>query len=50
MGQEILDASAAQTKPVVEPDGVTDDLGWKAVSVVAESRGLRSLMRPSSPW
>ncbi len=26
---------------MVEPDGVTDELGWKAVSVVAQSRGLQ---------
>ena len=38
-GEEIFDISETQAEAVVEPDGATDDLRWKAVSVVAESRG-----------
>ena len=38
-GEEIFNISETQAEAMVEPDGVTDDLGRKAVSVVAESRG-----------
>ena len=33
--QEILDVSEAQVKPVIQPDGVADDLGWEPVAAVA---------------
>ena len=33
--QEILDVSKAQTEPVVEPNGMADDLRWKPVATVA---------------
>ena len=33
--QEVLDVSEAQAEAVVEPDGMGDDLGWKAVATVA---------------
>jgi hypothetical protein len=34
--QEILDISEAQAEAMIEPDGVTDDLRRKSVSVVVE--------------
>ena len=33
--QEILDVSEAQAEPVIQPDGMTDDLGWEAMASVA---------------
>ena len=33
--QEILDVSEAQAEPVVQPDGMADDLGWEPVAAVA---------------
>ena len=35
LGQEIFDIAKAHTEAVIQPDGVTDDLGGKAVSAVA---------------
>jgi hypothetical protein len=35
LGEEIFGISEAQTEPVVQPDRVTDDLGWESVAVVA---------------
>ena len=35
LGEEIFGVAEAQTEPVVEPDGVADDLGWKSIAVVA---------------
>ena len=37
---EILDVSEAQTESVIQPNGVTDDLGRKPVSVVATHIGF----------
>jgi hypothetical protein len=33
--QELLNISEAQTESMIQPDGVTDDLRWESVSVVA---------------
>jgi hypothetical protein len=33
--QEFFDVAEAQTEPVIQPDGVTDDLRWESESVVA---------------
>ena len=33
--QEILDVAQAQAEPVIQPDGVADDLGREPVSTVA---------------
>ena len=37
LGEQIFDISAADTESVVEPDRMTDDFGWIAVTVVAGS-------------
>jgi hypothetical protein len=34
-GEEVLDIPEAQRKPVVEPHGVADDLGWESVAVIS---------------
>ena len=39
-GEEIFDISEIQVEAMVEPNDVTDDLEWKAVSLAAESREL----------
>jgi hypothetical protein len=44
--QEVLDVSEAQTEPVIQPDGVADDLGWKPVAAVA---GCGAIHPPSLP-
>ena len=33
-GEEVFDISVAQTESMVQPNGVTDDLGRKPVSLV----------------
>ena len=33
-GEEVFDISVAQTESMAQPNGVTDDLGWKPVSLV----------------
>jgi hypothetical protein len=33
--QELFDVTEAQTESVIQPNGVTDDLWWESVSVVA---------------
>ena len=35
LGKEVLYISKAQTKAMVEPNGVADDLRWKSISAVA---------------
>ena len=35
LSKQVLDIAETQAEPVVEPDGVTDDLGWESVSVRA---------------
>jgi hypothetical protein len=35
LGQEIFDISEAQGEPIVEPNGVADDVGGKSISSVA---------------
>jgi hypothetical protein len=34
LGQQILDIPKAQWKSEIHPDGILDDLGWKAVAVI----------------
>ena len=41
-GEQTLDISVADTESVVEPDGMTDDFAWIAVSVTAGSGGFLS--------
>ena len=50
VAEEIVDVAETQAEPVVAPDGVTNDLGWKAVFVVAQSSGLHhpTLSTPST--
>ena len=35
LAEEIFRIAEAETKAVVEPDGVADDLGWKSIAAVA---------------
>ena len=44
--QEILDVSEAQAEPVIQPDGVADDLGWEPVAAVA---GCAAVHLPTLP-
>ena len=46
LGQEIFDIAKAHTEAVIQPDGVADDLGGKAVSAVARHVAFH---RPSLP-
>ena len=34
LGEHVLDVAVAQRKSEIQPDGVLDDLGWKAVAVL----------------
>jgi hypothetical protein len=34
LGQQILDIPKTQRKSEIQPDGILDDLGWKAVAVI----------------
>ena len=34
LGQQILDIPKAQRKSEIQPDGILNDLGWKAVAVI----------------
>ena len=40
--QQFLDKAQAQRKPIVEPDRVGDDLGWEAMVLVADWRGVHA--------
>jgi hypothetical protein len=40
--QQFLDKPQAQRKPKVEPDRVGDDLGWEAMALVADWRGVHA--------
>jgi len=42
LGQEILDITSAQVEPMVEPNGVLNDLGRKSVTSVQRSGSVRS--------
>ena len=35
LGQEVLNISQTETEAKVEPDRVSDDLGWKSITVIA---------------
>ena len=35
LSEQVLGIADTQAEPTVEPDGVTDDLAWESVSVVA---------------
>jgi hypothetical protein len=45
--QEILDVSEAQTEPVIQPDGMADDLGWEPVAAVAGCGAIQVLTLPA---
>ena len=34
LGEQVLDATEAQGKPVAKPHGVADDLSWEAVTSI----------------
>ena len=34
LGQQVLDIPKAQRKSEMQPDGILDDLGWKAVALI----------------
>jgi hypothetical protein len=40
LGKKFLDIPEARREPVIQPDGVTDDLGREPVSVAAASIGF----------
>ena len=44
--QEVLDVSEAQAEPVVQPDGVADDLGWEPMTAVAGCRAVHLATLP----
>ena len=44
LGKEVLDISKAQTKAMVEPNGVADDLRWKSISAVARRLAVHWLI------
>ena len=46
--QQIFDVSQAQTKPVVEPDGVADDLCGESVSAIAPFLGFHAGSLPAT--
>ena len=37
LGQKVLDVPETESKSVIEPDAVTDNLRWKAVAIIARS-------------
>ena len=49
LGEEIFRIAEAQTEPVVEPDGVTDDLGRKSIAVIAGRLAVIGLLCQSEP-
>ena len=49
LGEEIFSISEAQTEPVVEPDGVTDDFRRESVAVVAGGRLVIGLLCQAQP-
>ena len=34
LSEKVLDIAKAQSEPMVQPDGMADDLGWKAVASI----------------
>ena len=46
LGEKIFHLAETKAEAVVEPDGIADDLGWKAVTVVD---GWFGIYRPSLP-
>ena len=34
LGEQVFDIAMAEIEPVVEPDGITDDVGWKSVALI----------------
>ena len=44
--QEILDVSEAHAEPVIQPDGVADNLGWEPVAAVAGSHAVHLATLP----
>jgi len=43
-GQEILDIPVTQIEAIVEPDGITDDVGWESVTFVCIHRLMLPVM------
>jgi hypothetical protein len=44
LGEKVLDVAKAKSEPMIQPDGMADDLGWKPVAAI---RGFhRSDCRP----
>ncbi len=48
VGEQIFHITETQAEAVVEPNSVTDDLGWKAVSAIAEQRGRHPRTLPAA--
>jgi hypothetical protein len=46
--QHLLDQAQAQRKSEVQPDRVGDDLGWKAVTFVADGLGHGAVLTPEA--
>jgi hypothetical protein len=49
LGEEIFRIAEAQTEPMVEPDGVTDDLGRKSIAAIAGRLPHHGLLCQSEP-
>src|SRR5262249_39074007 len=41
LGEQVLDIAQAEVEPVVQPDGVADDLGWEAAAMKQGPVGRR---------
>jgi len=48
LGEKIFHLSKAEAEAVVEPDGMADDLWWKAVTMVAGWFGIHGPSLPNS--
>jgi hypothetical protein len=48
LGEQILNVAEAEVEAKVQPDSVTDDLGWVAMSVVERGQGgeHQPILRP----
>ena len=45
LSEQILNISVAEGKPVIQPDGVLNDRGWKAVSGIGDFLHPATLLR-----
>ncbi len=41
LGQEIFNITMAEVETIIEPDGITDDVGWESVTLVCIHQGAR---------